>query len=340
MFLPLDLPGIYVIEITRLMPIIYQVFNKPLIIIGSFPVSVFLAITVVWISGSLYYFSKIVRSYYNTHKILAYVKENATNRFDPILSKVLSRYKKPASFRVYETEGVHSPMVFGVRHPVIILSDLKLSDKEWEYIFSHEIAHFYHKDLTIKLVLEIFHSLYWWNPLIHLIKKQLYKLLEINADITVVKQYSRVEGVSYLQCLVKVAKRCAEVKTDNLVVAFQGQHPSVVSRRVYVILNEVPVNRRSFIVSFFVPAVLCLLTMVLPYFVTIAPYGVTEETKRETFEFDKISMFFIQKEDGTYDLYIDGFFSHNQEIAVFDGLQLPIYSSLEEAFEHEKDNRD
>lgn len=42
-------------------------------------------------------------------------------------------------------------MIFGIRKPYILIPDLNFSKKEWYYILRHEIAHFYHGDLLIKL---------------------------------------------------------------------------------------------------------------------------------------------------------------------------------------------
>ncbi|WP_092472491.1 M56 family metallopeptidase [Desulfotruncus arcticus] len=55
---------------------------------------------------------------------------------------------------------------------------IELSEEEWYYILSHEVAHYYHGDLWIKIVTEFLHIIYWWNPFVCLLKNRYRKHLK------------------------------------------------------------------------------------------------------------------------------------------------------------------
>ena len=65
---------------------------------------------------------------------------------------------------------VSTPIIAGYIRPIIYLPDIEFSDSELYYALLHECMHYLHKDLWVKLLIEIICAIYWWNPLIYLLK--------------------------------------------------------------------------------------------------------------------------------------------------------------------------
>lgn len=96
---------------------------------------------------------------------------------------------------IYACPGVNSPMVFGILKPIVLLP-LDGSGTD-QLIIRHELIHLKRRDSIIKLITQITTAVYWFNPLIYLLKNTLDTYCEIscdervllNQDISVRKQY-------------------------------------------------------------------------------------------------------------------------------------------------------
>ena len=95
--------------------------------------------------------------------------------------------------------------IFGCRKPIIVLSP-KLSKEKQKMILLHEIQHLKLKHLPIKILLELIFIIYWWFPLIWLLKKEVLKMLELQADVYAVRTLSDREKNKYTEVLFSLAK--------------------------------------------------------------------------------------------------------------------------------------
>ena len=86
------------------------------------------------------------------------------------------------------------------------MPSIVLDDEALYYILEHEIAHYYHGDLLFKFLMEAGKAVWWWNPLLYFVKSQISVLMEINADTKVTEKLDDYGKISYLQCLLKMAK--------------------------------------------------------------------------------------------------------------------------------------
>ncbi len=63
---------------------------------------------------------------------------------------------------------ISSPMLFGVRKPIILLPDLDYSQADLEMIITHETVHYKRKDIWYKFILLLANAVHWFNPIINL----------------------------------------------------------------------------------------------------------------------------------------------------------------------------
>ena len=107
------------------------------------------------------------------------------------------------------TRRVACPAVFGVIRPVLLmpvgyLSNMTRSDTE--HMLLHELAHIKRGDLWVHGFYMLLQIVYWYNPLLWLVRRQMHHLRELCCDATVARLLK--ERISeYRQTLIDVARR-------------------------------------------------------------------------------------------------------------------------------------
>ena len=84
-----------------------------------------------------------------TLKMLSDITHNKTyiNAFST--TKAAMGIKRKIELR--ESEYIHSPLLFGIIHPMVIIPKRDFTDEELTMIMTHELTHHKHMDLLIKL---------------------------------------------------------------------------------------------------------------------------------------------------------------------------------------------
>jgi len=335
MFIPFDFPFVHVFKVSAILPNIYFFLYDPILLYKHFAFSIFDIFTFIWLSGSAVCVIKMILSYFfirrTIHKLSKPCKENLNHT----LQKVLGQYKVSVCFQLVISDQVTIPLVFGILNPYIVLPDITLNDEEWYYILSHEIAHYYHGDLIVKFMLELFHAVCWWNPLYYFIKHQISKLLEVNTDIKVTQNYDEIQTLSYVECLLKIAAIREEKNEKQFIALFNGDGTTAITKRVHIIIDDSPLNARQTLYGYLIMIILLLCVIIFPYIFTIAPHSIPDYIKEEGFLITHDNAFFIQLEDGTYDLYVDHEFIINTATTDIFEEQIIIYQISEEVISNE-----
>lgn len=99
--------------------------------------------------------------------------------------------------RLYSTPAVSSPMLVGYFRPVLLLPQGTLSPEDARLVFSHELHHFRRGDLWKKLLAETLCLLHWFNPIAHLLKRDLLYWMETACDEAVVRPLDFAQRKQY-----------------------------------------------------------------------------------------------------------------------------------------------
>ena len=91
-------------------------------------------------------------------------------------------------------------------HPKILLPEMDFTEKELQYIFKHELQHFYHHDLWLNMLCEIIMCFYWWNPFAYFLKEKFKDMLELANDKKITESMNEMEIYEYLECMLKIIK--------------------------------------------------------------------------------------------------------------------------------------
>lgn len=193
----------------------------------------------------------------------------ASERWQMIARDIGARFgvPRPPDVRYVEEGG---PLVCCVgRQPVVLLPiDLsrQLDDEQASLILAHEMAHVCRRDHWVRLFELIVSTVYWWNPLVWFVRRQLHSAEEQCCDAWV--RWAFPESAKRYAEVVLLAADSIKFQTDlepQLASSFLRRHS--VKARIEMILNSRFAPRLS-------PrgkALFCLLALVtLPLFVQSA----------------------------------------------------------------------
>lgn len=105
--------------------------------------------------------------------------------------------------RIYETDRIVSPVLFGILRPRIYLP-VGMEPQTAAYAVLHEQAHFERKDMLWKLTAFLICLAYWWNPVVWLMYRGLEEDMEQACDEEVLKR--ELSPASYAQSLLNTEK--------------------------------------------------------------------------------------------------------------------------------------
>jgi len=104
---------------------------------------------------------------------------------------------------------IATPAVFGLFRPTLLMPTAnldKLSRRDARHILLHELAHIKRRDPLIHTFNLLLQIVYWFNPLLWLVRKQLQHLRELCCDATVAK-ILKENTMAYREILLETAKR-------------------------------------------------------------------------------------------------------------------------------------
>lgn len=125
------------------------------------------------------------------------------------------------------------PMLAGFIHPTLYLPDERISRMDAAFIFRHELTHYKHGDLWLKLLLLAARCLHWFNPLVHLIARFAQEDIEAACD----GAYRRAYGETILRSAIAQAQKrkalvsCFGDDKKTLMRRFEGLFDKSVKKR-------------------------------------------------------------------------------------------------------------
>ena len=134
---------------------------------------------------------------------------------EEILQSIRKESKRSLKVQVFRSERASTPMGVGIFRRKIILPCGEIPPQELEYILRHEYTHFLHGDLWVKLLTQVYCCLFWWNPLVYLLRRDLPQILEIRCDMAVTKDYTVSQKAEYLQTIVNSLKRMGKERDTS-----------------------------------------------------------------------------------------------------------------------------
>lgn len=200
MFFSVELPFAAVICAPSLMNPLHDVneANLPMME-GAFWVSDLLLL--VWAVGSILLFAQFLIRYHRGKRDIDRLPKQENQVLQKILDELQRGNKRRIPIQVLCCSGLSTPCGIGLLRRQILLPSQEYTEEELFHILSHELQHFQTHDLLVKWMIRVFQCLFWWNPLVYLLGKDMDQVLEIKCDLSVVKNYSRQETLAYMRTI-------------------------------------------------------------------------------------------------------------------------------------------
>ena len=129
--------------------------------------------------------------------------------FGPLLTRTAEKLGLRKHPEITLSRNISSPAVFGVFRPVLVLpapAIHRLSQKRTEHILLHELAHIKRGDLLVNTFYMLLQIVYWFNPLLWLLRRRLQHLRELCCDATVARILKDKTG-DYRDTILEVTQR-------------------------------------------------------------------------------------------------------------------------------------
>ena len=200
MFFSVELPFVTVISAPFLMNPVHD-FNEAdfPVMEGNFSVSSLLLL--VWAVGSILLFAQFLIRYHQGKRKIDRLPKQGNQVLQEVLDELQRGKKRHIPVQVLCCSGLSTPCGIGLFRRQILLPSQEYTEEELFHILRHELQHFQTCDLLVKWMIRVFQCLFWWNPLVYLLGKDLDQVLEIKCDLSVTKGYTKKETVTYMRTI-------------------------------------------------------------------------------------------------------------------------------------------
>ena len=194
-------------------------------------------IWLVWLVAAL---GLLIRKITIYQGFVRYIKAGLTpvsdiQRLDE-LSIVAERLgiKKPIELCVNPL--VSSPLLIGFFHPCIVLPGADIPEKDFRCIVLHELTHYKRRDMFYKWLVQITVCLHWFNPLVHLMSREITKACEFSCDEAVLAKMGSGNAQDYGKTLLDAMAAVGRYK-ENLGAVTLSENKQLLKERISAIMD-------------------------------------------------------------------------------------------------------
>lgn len=260
----------------------------------------------IWILIATILITVVIFKYLKLMHILSIIPETQNIELLQITSQLCERKNIKNKPKIIHLNLNTSPFIVGLRNPVIVLPIYELTKDEIIFILSHELEHHKHRHLLLKQFLEIITAIYWWNPFIWLMRKEIIRALEMQTDTYVMQGLnSQNSRLTYLESLLQLSKNNLKKQDYNPSLSFSLKS-CMVEYRVKKALKYNCLFRKKvplYYLCLFATSGVLLLSSCL---YTFESYKLNPEDVAGTFAINSKKDYLKLREDGSYDFYVDG----------------------------------
>ena len=145
-----------------------------------------------------------------------------------------SGIKKPIELCVNPL--VSSPLLIGFFHPCIVLPRADIPEKDFRYIILHELMHYRRRDMFYKWLVQVTVCLHWFNPLVHLMSREITKACEFSCDEAVLAKTGSGSAQDYGKTLLDAMAAVGKYK-ENLGAVTLSENKQLLKERLGAIMK-------------------------------------------------------------------------------------------------------
>ncbi|MFC4303728.1 M56 family metallopeptidase [Cohnella boryungensis] len=142
---------------------------------------------------------------------------------------------------------IRSPVLVGLGKPAIYLPKENVANLDMTMVFHHELIHLKRKDLWVKAFTLAASALHWFNPLVHMLRKDIHTWSELACDEEVVKRMSYAERKRYGETILNVMAGSRHLPVQ-FCASLSGEGKQL-KRRLTVMLNVKELNKKNLLLT-------------------------------------------------------------------------------------------
>ena len=161
----------------------------------------------LWLLGAIIFLIYHLFSYITFHQRIKYnavFTDNSTYLASMQEQKLTLHITKDIPLLIYNE--ISSPLLLGYINPCIVLPNNNYTKDQINFILKHELTHYKHHDLYIKLLLIVSNALHWFNPIIYLLARQASLTMELYCDEDVTAKQTLSYREQYSMTLLHIMK--------------------------------------------------------------------------------------------------------------------------------------
>lgn len=320
MFVPFEFPYTYSVRIEDLLTpvrrvLTYAILSEPM------KVTVWHVLIGIWILGSVLCFAERLYCYGKITRCIQLLPRKEWSEISKQYHFAVERYPDITKIKVVCSNQINSPYLVGFRTPYLVLPDVAYKANQFRYIVLHELMHVRNKDISWKILIDLLCTVFWWNPVFVLLKRELFQLIEMRNDMQIISMLSDEETIAYMECLRDMAVQLTG-KDVAFGLSFSRSELKELSRRMRLLASDKHFSTLLQVVLSVVVGALLLLTTA----VIVEPYSV--EKVEEGIVATAGNTILIKNGD-KYDVYIEGeYFFTTEDLTPFPGVE--IYNDIKE----------
>jgi beta-lactamase regulating signal transducer with metallopeptidase domain len=218
------------------------------------------AAALLWLLGAGVVFLHLIRSAMRVRSIVAGAVPPSA-RLTELLAETRARLAIAAPVRLFRSDRIHVPMVWGVRSGTLLLPEVaeEWPDEHLRATFIHELGHLQRLDYVSLTLMNLVSALLWWQPQVWLARRQALMAGERACDDLVLRAGERASA--YAMHLLHVAGMTP--RRESLSALLAMSRPSQLEGRMQAILST-SVNRQTIGGKRLMISLVSFLTVVVP----------------------------------------------------------------------------
>ena len=306
MFCPVEVIPSVIVESEKIYPAVYRFLHTKAFAGTSLAISHLSILAILWFAVSCILLIRYVLHYQRTIRALTRYAALADVKTQRTLERLQTAVHKQVKISVWVCPNIDVPFGLGIFQKRIILPPKEYTEQELRYILLHELMHFYNKDTVVKFMTSLFCIIFWMNPFVYLLKKDLEQTLEIKCDLTVIAHLGAREKAPYLQAIIDSLKR---ISTSNDTLPYtatallQCAEQAGIEERFRAVMNFRPGKRSKLRQT--VLALGTALVVMFSYVFLPQPKFEAPKSEEGAIDYSPSDAYITKNTDGSYQICIE-----------------------------------
>ncbi len=177
----------------------------------------------IWLMTAL---GMLIRKITAYQGFVRYVTVGAAPVSDPTLLAELSEAVKQAGIdrrvKLCVNPLLSSPTLTGMFHSCIVLPCAAVSPKDFRYIVRHELTHCRRWDMLYKWLVQVVVCVHWFNPLVHVMSREIANACEFSCDEAVVARMGYENAQDYAKTLLDAMASVGKYRESSAMVSLSA----------------------------------------------------------------------------------------------------------------------